>query len=91
MKNYFVVKKRTLVIACILLTFVMLSTLIGSRIGYQLGMQTPKEKLVGDMQPGDIANINSVTYGFSYGFGTIVLEITGLTIYAMITHLRKTN
>jgi hypothetical protein len=85
MKKHIVIKKKTLIIAGILLTFVLLSSVIGSLIGYQVGVQIPQEQLIGDVKVQELANINAIIYGV----GGLFLSIIGSVIYLAIVSSRK--
>jgi hypothetical protein len=58
---------------------------IGSLIGYQVGMQIPQERLIGDVKVQELANVNAIIYGV----GGMVLSIIGSAIYLAIVSSRK--
>jgi len=85
MKDDIVIKKRTLRMAAVFLCCVLLATLIGSAVGYRLGMQTPQEQLRGDLKIQEVADVKAVIYGI----GGMFLGIIVSSIYVVIISSRR--
>ena len=78
-------KKNFFLVVCALLIFVLLTVIIGMIIGYQLGMQTPIEKLGPSVSIQEVANINAIIYGIR----AVLLDIIGSIVYASFAFVKK--
>ena len=78
-------KKNFFLVVCILLIFVLLTVIIGMTIGYQLGLQTPRNQLVGSVSTQEAAKINAIIYGI----GAALLDIIGSITYVSFALAKK--
>jgi hypothetical protein len=83
--------RRKLLSAGLSLAFLSLSCWLGSQYGYQLGMQTPKEQLIADVTPQELARINTVIYGIGAVFLAITIMLTAYVAIALFMKAKRAS
>ena len=81
------VKKNKFSTIGMLLGFILLTTIIGMIIGFQSGMQVPRNELAGDLRVEEVAQIRAVIYGVTIGF----IGITGSIVYLFIKFIQESR